>query len=124
MAFEDCRNHPSPVMRTDGIDQAESQKKNIGSGISAKTFVSVSELPVSSRGGPAECDVHRRAIRSLATGEVIGGCVVDDTDNKMLRRRIPFPDNVRVELIMRYALSMFQRKGADIVDLYSQPCIA
>ena len=33
-------------------------------------------------------------------------------------------DNVRVELTMRQATAMYRTKGADIVELYSQPRIA
>ena len=69
MAIEDFRNHPSPIIRESEIDAAERQWKDIGSGIFAKTFVNVSRLPTTSKGGPAECDIHRRVIRSLSSGK-------------------------------------------------------
>ena len=82
------------------------------------------KLPVTSKGGPPECDVHRRVVRSLTTGKVIDDCIVDDVSERVLRRSLPEPDNIRVELIMKNALAMYQRKGADVVELYSQPRIA
>ena len=41
--------------------------------------------------------------------------------DQILRRFIPKSDKLRVDLIMRNALSMYQRKGADAAELYSQP---
>ena len=89
-----------------------------------QTFKGVSKLPVTSSRGPPECDVYRRVVRSLSTGKVIDDCIVEDVDDGVLRRSIPEPDDLRVELIMCDALSMYQRKGADVVELYSQPRIA
>ena len=124
MAVEDFRGHPSPILNTEEIDKAEMVWKDIGSGIFAKSFKGATRLPFSSSGGPPECDVYRRVVRSLTTGKVIDDCVVGDVSDQMLRRVIPAPDNLRVELIMNNALSMYQRKGADVVELYSQPRIA
>ena len=101
---------------------AETKWKDIGSGIFAKTFKGVSKLPVTSsdiQWGPPECDVYRRVVRSLSTGKMIDDCIVEDVDDRVLRRPIPVPDDLRAELIMRDALSMYQRKGADVVELYS-----
>ena len=44
--------------------------------------------------------------------------------DEQLRRRLPGPDNLRVELIMCDALAMYERQGADVVELFSQPRIA
>jgi hypothetical protein len=79
---------------------------------------------VTSRGGLPEGDDYRRVVRSLTTGEVIDDCIIGDVSDQILRRPIPKPDNIRVELIMHDALSMYQRKGADVVELYSQTRIA
>ena len=79
---------------------------------------------MTSSAGPPECDVYRRLVRSLSTGKFIDDCIVEDVDDRVLRRPIPVPDDLRVELIMRDALSMYQRKGADVVEVYSQPRIA
>ena len=89
----------------------------------AKTFMNVDRMPVTSKNGPIESEVYRRTVRSLTTGKVIDDCLVDDVSDAELHRRLPTVDNVRVELTMRQALSMYQRKGADIVEVYSQPRI-
>ena len=124
LAVEDFRGHPSPIMTPSEIDPAELRWKDIGSGIFARTFRDVSKLPVTSSGGPLERDVYRRVVRSLSTGKVIDDCIIDDVSDQILRRSLPSTDNVRVELIMRDALGMYQKKGADVVELYSQPRIA
>ena len=98
--------------------------KDIGSGIFAKTFKNISKFPLTSKGDPPECDMYRRIVRSLTAGKVIDDCIIDDVSNGVLRRNIPKPDNLRIELVMRDALNMYQRKGADVVKLYSQPRIA
>ena len=46
---------------------------------------------------------------------MIDDCIIGGVSDAILRRTIPKPDNIRVELIMRDALSMYQRKGADVV---------
>ena len=97
--------------------------KDISSGILAETFKDVTKLPVISSGGPPECGVNRRVVRSLTTGKVIDDCIIGDVSDQILRRPIPKPDNIRVELIM-HALSMHQRKGADVAEVDSQPRIA
>ena len=51
-------------------------------------------------------------------------CVVDDTPDRQLKRNLPRPDDLRVELIMKQAEAMYHRKGADVVELFSQPRVA
>ena len=63
-------------------------------------------------------------MRSLTSGKVIDDCIVDDVGDGELRRGIGRQDNLRVELIMKEALSMYRREGADVVEIYSQPRIA
>ena len=124
MLMEDFRGHPSPILKSDEIDDDELKWKNVGSGMFAKTFRNVDRLPLTSKGGPASSDVYRRVIRSLTTGKVVDDCIVDDVSDEMLKRRMPTADNLRVELIMRGAVAMYESKGADVVELYSQPRIA
>ena len=50
MAVDDFRGHPSPIIKSEDIDAAETKWKDIGSGIFAKTFTGVSKLPVASSG--------------------------------------------------------------------------
>ena len=124
LAVDDFRGHPSPVLKAEEIDKDEGAWKDIGSGMFAKTFKKAQYLPLTTRGGPVASDVHRRIVRSLTTGRVIDDCIVEDVSDAEIYRRLPMPDNIRVELIMQKALAMYQRRGADIVELYSQPRIA
>ena len=84
---------------------------NIGSCIFAKTFRNIDHLQLTSKGGPVASDIHRRVVRSLSSGKVIDDCIVDDVGDGELRRRIGRQDNLRVELIMKEALSMYRREG-------------
>ena len=49
-------------------------------------------------------------------GKVIDVCIIDDVGGQLLRRSMSKPDNLRVEFIMKNALVMYQRKGADVVE--------
>ena len=99
MAVEDFRGHPSPILKLNEIGTAEMKRKDIGSGISATTFKNILKLPLTSKGAPPDCDVHRRIVRSSTLGRVIDDCVIDDVNDQVLCRSIPGPDNLRVELI-------------------------
>ena len=124
MAVEDFRGHPSPKLKTREIHADEMKWHDIGSGMFARTFKQARKLPVTTKSGPAECGIHRRIVRSLSSGKVIDDCVIEDTADEVLRRELPEAEDLRVELVMRDALSMYQRKGSDVVELYSQPRIA
>ena len=69
-------------------------------------------------------DVHRRITRSLTTGKVIDDCIIKDTPDKILHRRMKDADDIRVELVMEGALKLFEEVGADVSEVYSQPRIA
>ena len=66
-------------------------------------------------------DVHRRVIRSLSTGKVLDECIVDEINDDVLHRPLKEEDNIRVELTMKGALKLFEMKGPDVVEVYSQP---
>ena len=112
------------MLKTEEIDKDEVLWTDIGSGLIARTFKNVQHLPLTTRGGPVASDVHRRIVRSLTTGRVIDDCIAEDVSDAEVYRMLPTPDNIRVELVMQNALAMYQRKVADIVELYSQPRIA
>ena len=63
-------------------------------------------------------------MRSRSSGKVLDDCVVDDVSDEQMRRRLPWPEDVRVELTMKQAVAMYHCKGADVVELFSQPRIA
>ena len=116
-------DHPGPINKSGKFKKGELEWKDIGSGVVAKTFPNASRMPSTSKGGPALMDVHRRIVRSLTTGKVVDDCVVDDTTDEVMHRFLRTPDDLRVELIMKGALRMFERKGPDVSEIFSQPRI-
>ena len=53
-------------------------------------------------------DIHRRIITSLSTGKVLDDGVVDEVSDEALHRPLRQPDNIRVELVMKGALKLFE----------------
>jgi len=115
--------HPSPVVKREEICPGDLRWKNIGSGTVARTFKDARKLSVTTKGGPPTCDVHRRIVRNLSTGKVMDDCIIDDTPDEELFRDLEYETDIRVELILKDALEFYQRKGADVVEIYSQPRI-
>ena len=66
-------------------------------------------------------DIARRKVWSLSTGRAIDDFEVDVTSDKELQRYLKEVDDIRVELTLKNAVELFQRKGPDVVELYSQP---
>ena len=110
--------------RTKDIKPGDMVWKDIGSGTMARTFKAAKNLRVSTKGGPPASDVERRIVYDLQTGKVIDDCVVDDAADQDLYRELEFETDIRVELILKDALSMYEKKGADVVELFSPPRIA
>ena len=69
-------------------------------------------------------DEHRRIARSLSTGKVIDDCLAEDVRDSELHRPLPAGDDIRVELIMKDALAMYDIKHSDVCEIYSQPRVA
>ena len=111
-------------VKKDDITPGDMKWKDIGSGTMARTFKNATWLQVSTKGGPPTSEVHRRVVWNLATGKVVDDCIVDDTADEDLYRELPFEMDIRVELVMKDALDMYKRKGADIVEIFSPPRIA
>ena len=116
-------DHPGPIVKEEEFMKGDMEWRDIGSGVVARTFPKMDKLVVTTRGGPPVADIHRRVVRSLSTGNVIDDCVVGDTPDTVLNRRLRFPDDVRIELTMKGALKMFERQGTDIAEIFSQPRI-
>ncbi len=116
--------HPGPRVHRREVERKELAWQDIGSGTFARTFFDVKKLFVTTRGGPPMCDVYRRTVWSLRTGRVIDDCIVEDVPDHILYRELGTEEDVRVELVMKNALAMYERRGADVVELYSQPRIA
>ena len=113
--------HPGPVENQCKWPKEELEWTYVGSGTFVRTFPQAQQLKTWSKGGPSMQDVHRRIVRSLSTGKVIDDSIVDDVPDEVLHRRLAMPDNLRVELIMKGALKMFEAKGSDVAEIFSQP---
>ena len=114
-------DHPGPIGK---YCKEELEWVDIGSGTFAKTFPQATWLRTTSKSGPPIQDVHRRITRSLRTGKVIDDCIVDDVPDEVLNRKLHKPEDVRVELIMKNSMKMYEVKGPDVVEVYSQPRVA
>ena len=120
----DRKSHPGPVHREKKFNKEDLEWNHIGSGMFARTFVNADHMITTSKSGPPMMDIHRRIIRSLSTGKVLDDCIVDEVSDEELHRPLKQPDNIRVELIMKGALKLFNTKGPDVCEIYSQPRIA
>ena len=87
----------------------------------ARTFKHVSRLRTTSPGGPCIDDVFHRKVWSLSTGKLVDECEIDSTVDSDLNREMDQVDDIRVELILKNATNLFERKGSDIVEILSQP---
>ena len=87
----------------------------------AGTFIGARRLHTTSKGGPHLGDVQTRRVWSLSSGKLLDECDVDTTPDHMLHRQLPAPDDIRVELVLKGALAMYEEKGPDVCEIYSQP---
>ena len=55
---------------------------------------------------------------------MLDDCFPDDVADEVLHRDLGYTDDLRVELVMKDALSMYHRGGADVSEIYSQPRVA
>ena len=49
---------------------------------------------------------------------LLTNCIPDDVPEEILHREMKCTDDIRVELVMKDALSMYHRLGADVSDIY------
>ena len=66
-------------------------------------------------------DIFSRMVWSLSTGKVLDDCETDAISDDKLNRDIGKADDIRVELTFKNALKLFERKGSDVVEIFSQP---
>ena len=66
-------------------------------------------------------DIFRRKVWSLSTGKVFDDSKTDNVSDDKLRRDIGKADDIRVELTLKNALKLFERKGPDGVEIFLQP---
>ena len=72
-------------------------------------------------GGPCIDDVSHRKIWSISTGKLIDECDIDTTADSKLNREMDQVDDIRVELVLKDATRLYERKGPDINEIFSQP---
>ena len=120
----DRKSHPGPVHRENKFNREDFKWNHIGSGMFARTFVNADRMITTSKSGPPMIDIHRRIIRNLSTGNVLDDCVVHEVSDEALHRPLRQPDNIRVELVMKGTLKLFETKGPDVVEIYSKLRIA
>ena len=115
------KSHPGPKVKTEDITTRDQQWTDIGSGIVARTFKQAKRLVTTSRGGPCISDIESRKTWSLSTGKLIDECKVEDISESKLHRELPVPDDIRVELVLKQAEKLFERRGPDVAEIHSQP---
>ena len=117
----DAIGQPGPRNPEGKYSKGELEWQNIGSGTFARTFIGAQRLRTTTKEGPRMEDVQKRVIRSCKTGNIIDECTPDDVPDEALHRWMISPEDIRVELIMKNAAKMFERKGPDIAERFSQP---
>ena len=100
--------HPGLISCSGRFAKEDLEWKHIGSGMFARTFPQARYLVTTTKGGPKMKEVHRRTIRSLTTGKVIDDCIVDDTPEEVLHKRMKNADSIRVELTTKGALRQYE----------------
>ena len=68
-------------------------------------------------------DIQSRRVWSLSSGKLIDECDVGDVPDMMLHRPLPQADDIRVELVLKNALALYERVGPDVSKIFSQPRI-
>ena len=66
-------------------------------------------------------DILRRKVWSFSTSRVLDDCETDNVSDDKLNRDIGQADDIRVELTLKNALKLFERKGPVVVEMFSQP---
>ena len=89
----------------------------------AKSFLNMDRLVLTTRNGPAACDIARRIVRDIVTGKILDDCTPEDEADDILFRKVTPGTQYRVELITKQASKWFQRIGPDVSELYSPPRI-
>ena len=113
--------NPKPISakHKDSRPPGELTRKCIGTGVYARTCLGSKKLNTTTKKGPCVSDVHIRTLRDATTGHIIHDCIVEDTPDGVLHRRLGRPRDIRAELTINKAQLMFEVEGADIAEIYS-----
>jgi hypothetical protein len=115
------KGHPGAKVASKDVTSGDQQWVDIGSGIVSRTFIGAERLMTTSRGRPNIIDIQHRKVWSLTSGKLLHECDVNDVADEELNRQLSAPDNIRVELTLRNALELFERRGPDVAEILSQP---
>lgn len=107
----ELRKHPGPKVKTSDIRACEKKWIDVGSGVFSRTFTNIRQLLITTKQGPSPADVHSRRVWDLNTGRIIDDCVIDDTSDEQIYRQLDEATNIRIELTLKNAVSMFHKKG-------------
>ena len=113
--------HPGQKIKRHEILARDLQWTNIGSGVFTRIFPQAMKLMTTSKGGPAMTDIQSRRVWSLSTGKLVDECNIDEVPDHELNRQLKMPDDLRVELIMKQAIVMYEKKGPNVCEIFSQP---
>ena len=64
-------------------------------------------------------DIKMRRTWSLSTGKMIDETDVENTPDKELNKPLSKTDNIRVELTLKNALTLFEKRGPDVAEIFS-----
>ena len=119
----DLKSHPGPKMSNDEVKSRDQEWQDIGSGMMSRVFKDARKLITTTKSGPPISDIQHRRVWSLTTGKVIDDADIEDTPDHVLNRALSKPDTIRVEITLKGALRLFERKGPDVAEIFSQPRI-
>ena len=117
------RKVPGMQVSTGRIRPKDLQCRDIGSGMVAKTFLGAGRMMTTSKNGPPIEDIQSRRVWSFTKGRLIDECDIEQTPDRILNRELESPDDIRVELVLKGAHKLYERKGPDIAEVYSNPRI-
>ena len=95
----------------------ELRRQYIVSGTYRRVFVNARMMLMSTRTGPAACDVMTRTDRCAVK------CNVQGTPDRVLSRDLLAPTDIVVEFVVNGAVKMFKEKCHDVCELFSPPRI-
>ena len=87
----------------------------------SRVFPNSTRMITTSHGGPCMEEVQTRRTWDLSSGKMIDECQVEDVRDDWLHRKLDKNCDIRVELVLKNALSMYERKGPDVSEIFSQP---
>ena len=79
----------------------------------AKIFVGTTRMCTTTTNGPNMDEIQTHKIWSLTTGKLIDECEVDHTPDHLLKRELPAPDDIRVELVLKGGVAAKGGAGGD-----------